>query len=74
MSGSNKDAWTLDNGTWNLVTKKIKEKKKNVYKMFNNAGNEYKMAIKKYMSKIIETEEIPREYTKTTLIQKKGQP
>ena len=77
MSGSNKDAWTLDNGTWNLVTKKIKEKKKNVYKMFNNAGNEYKRAIYKYMSKIIETEEIPREFTKTTLIQlwkKKGQP
>ena len=77
MKGCNKEAWTLDNDTWNIVTKKIKEKKKNVYKMFNNAGNEYKRAIYIYMSKIIETEEIPREFTKTTLIQlwkKKGQP
>ena len=75
MRETNKDAWSLDNETWITVTQKIKEKNKNVYKMFNKAGNEYKRAIYKYMNKIIETEEIPREFTKTTLIQlwkKKG--
>ena len=75
MQEKNKDTWVLNNSTWQIVTQKIKEKDKKVYNMFNRAGSCYKRAIFQYMSKLICLEEIPRAFTKTTLIQlwkKKG--
>ena len=75
MNQNDKDLWELDRNTFKIVTDKIKVKSKNVFNLFNRAGPAYKEAIFQYMAKLIKKEEIPREYSKTTLFQiwkKKG--
>ena len=41
------------------VVDKIKKKGKQVYRLFVKAGTKYNYAVFKYMSKLIETEQIP---------------
>ena len=75
MEQNDKDLWELDRNTFKIVSDKIKANDKNVFKMFNRAGPAYKEAIFKYMAKLIQKEEVPRDFTKTSLFQiwkKKG--
>ena len=77
MNKTDYDAWELDKKTFDIVCKKIKDKNKNMFKSFNNAGNKYKDALYLYMKKIIELENIPSKFWLTELIQiwkKKGSP
>ena len=69
MDKEDKDLWELDSETFKTVTDKIKEKGKNVFNPLNKAGKKYKDAIFKYMAKLLKEEEIPSEYSKTTLFQ-----
>ena len=59
--------WILDQQMFKKVLDKIKKKGKQVYRLFVKAGAKYKEAIFKYMSKLIETEEIPLFFKNTTL-------
>ena len=75
MQKNDKDLWELDRNTYKVVTDKIKTKNKNVFNLFNRAGPAYKDAIFWLMAKLIQKEEVPREYIKTSLFQiwkKKG--
>ena len=75
MQKNDKDLWELDRNTYKIVTDKIKTKNKNVFNLFNRAGPAYKDAIFWLMAKLIQKEEVPREYIKTSLFQiwkKKG--
>ena len=75
MNTENVEEWSLDNVTYNKVLRRIKEKGKKMFDPINKAGNKYKEAIMQYMSKIINTECIPSEFSKTVLIpiwKKKG--
>ena len=75
MEEKNANEWELDQKTYNKVLNRIKEKGKKMFDPLNKAGNKYKEAIRMYMSKIIDKEEIPWEFSKTVLIliwKKKG--
>ena len=75
MQKNDKDLWELDRNTYKAVTDKIKAKNKNVFNLFNRSGPAYKEAIFRLMAKLIQKEEVPREYIKTSLFQiwkKKG--
>ena len=75
MNENDKDLWELDTETYKIVTDRIREKGKNVFNPLNKAGKKYKEAIFKYMTKLLKEEQIPSEYSKTTLFQiwkKKG--
>ena len=71
----NINEWELDKTTYQKVLKRIKEKGKKMFDPLNKAGDMYKEAIRMYMSKIINNETIPWEFSKTVLIpiwKKKG--
>ena len=75
MNETDLDAWTLEKPMFDKVCKKIKLKNKNLYNLFNKAGDEYKNAIFEYMAKMIKTERIPKSFLNTSLTQiwkKKG--
>ena len=75
MEEKNLKEWELDYKTYNKVLNRIKEKGKKMFDPINKAGNKYKEAIRMYMSKIIDNENIPWEFSKTVLIpiwKKKG--
>ena len=75
MQKNDKDLWELDRNTYKAVTDKIKAKNKNVFNLFNISGPAYKEATFRLMAKLIQKEEVPREYIKISLFQiwkKKG--
>ena len=75
MEEDNKGEWELDPGTFYKVLKRIKEKGKKMFDPLNKAGDRYKEAVRAYMSKIIDNETIPTEFSNTVLIpiwKKKG--
>ena len=75
MDKINIEEWELDRKTYQKVLKRIKEKGKKMFDPLNKAGDMYKEAIRMYMSKIIDNETIPLEFSKTVLIpiwKKKG--
>jgi len=75
MNKKDLDAWTLEKTMFDKVCKKIKLKNKNLYNLFNRAGEDYKEAIFEYMAKLIKTESIPKSFLNTSLTQiwkKKG--
>ena len=75
MNKNDLDAWTLEKTMFDKVCKKIKLKNKNLYNLFNRAGEDYKEAIFEYMAKLIKTESIPKSFLNTSLTQiwkKKG--
>ena len=75
MDNENIAEWELDRMTYKKVLKRIKEKGKKMFDPLNKAGDLYKEAIRMYMSKIIDNENIPWEFSKTVLIpiwKKKG--
>ena len=63
------EEWELDRELFTKVDNKIKKKNKNMYKLYNQAGQEYKLAIFEYMKKVIKSEQIPQKYKATTLTQ-----
>ena len=69
------DMWSLDLSFYYKVTKRIKDKNKNMFFLFNKAGPKYKAALFMLMKRFIEKEEIPKAYDLTSLTQiwkKKG--
>ena len=68
MDNENIAEWELDRMTYKKVLKRIKEKGKKMFDPLNKAGDLYKEAIRMYMSKIIDNENIPWEFSKTVLI------
>ena len=69
------DNWTLDFNFYRKVIKRIKDKNKNLFKLFNKAGDTYKAAVFTLMKRFIEKEEVPKAYDHTSLTQiwkKKG--
>ena len=69
------DMWSLDLSFYYKVTKRIKDKNKNMFLLFNKAGPKYKAALFMLMKRFIEKEEIPKAYDLTSLTQiwkKKG--
>ena len=63
------EEWELEYSLFAKVIKKIKDKNKNMYRLFNQVGDDYKKAIFEYMKKVIKEEEIPQKYKATTLTQ-----
>ena len=59
MDNENIAEWELDRMTYKKVLKRIKEKGKKMFDPLNKAGDLYKEAIRMYMSKIIDNENIP---------------
>ena len=75
MENKDINEWKLDRETFKIVVNRIKEKGKKMFDPFNKAGDAFKDAIFHYMSKIIDSEEIPLEFSETRLIpiwKKKG--
>ena len=71
------DDWSLDRLLFEKVLKRIKEKNKKMFYLFNRAGPTYKEAIFLLMKRLIQREEVPKAYDFTTLSQiwkKKGSP
>ena len=69
------DKWILDIPFYYKVIKRIKDKNKNLFLLFNKAGPMYKAAIFMLMKRLIEKEEVPKAYDLTSLTQiwkKKG--
>ena len=69
------DNWNLDINFYSKVIKRIKDKNKNMFKLFNKAGAVYKAAVFTLMKRFIEKEEVPEAYDYTSLTQiwkKKG--
>ena len=69
------DNWTLDFDFYKKVIKRIKDKNKNLFKLFNKSGATYKAAVFTLMKRFIEKEEVPKAYDHTSLTQiwkKKG--
>ena len=69
------DQWMLDMSFYCKVIKRIKDKNKNMFLLFNKAGPMYKAALFMVMKRLIEKEEVPKAYDLTSLTQiwkKKG--
>ena len=65
----------LDISFYHKVIKRIKDKNKNLFLLFNKAGPMSKTAISMLMKRLIEKEEVPKAYDLTSLTQiwkKKG--
>ena len=69
MKKEDQEEWELDYKLFEKVIKKIKDKNKNMYRLFNKAGEDYKKTIFEYMKIVIRKEEIPQRYKATTLTQ-----
>ena len=63
------DNWNLDINFYSKVIKRIKDKNKNMFKLFNKAGAVYKAAVFTLMKRFIEKEEVPEAYDYTSLTQ-----
>ena len=61
------DNWMLDISFYHKVIKRIKDKNKNLFLLFNKAGTMYKAAIFMLMKRLIEKEEVPKAYDLTSL-------
>ena len=75
MNKGDIDSWNLSRELYNRVLKRIKEKGKKMFDLLNKSGESYKEAIYLYMCKIINSENIPFEFSATSLIpiwKKKG--
>ena len=75
MQSADKESWELERGLYNKVLDRIKKKKKNMFGPIINAGEKYQDAISYYMSRTINNEDMPFEFSATSLIpirKKKG--
>ena len=61
--------WELNESTFKKVLNKIKEKNKNLYKLFIKSGDLYKKAIFLYMKRLIKEEKVPYSFKETSLTQ-----
>ena len=68
MKKKDKDSLSLTRDVFDKVLEKIKEKGKKMFNSLNKAGDKYKDAIFKYMKRIFDNEEIPTQFSETTLI------
>ena len=68
MANADKKQWILERGLYNKVLEKIKDKREKMFDPINKAGDKYKDAIFDYMSRIINKEELPFEFSATSLI------
>ena len=69
------DNWSLDRILFEKVSKRIKDKNKKMFRLFNRAGPLYKEAVFTLMKRFIDEEEVPSAYDFTSLTQiwkKKG--
>ena len=69
MEMQNKDEWVLTHEMYEKVTKKIKDKDKKMYELYNKAGDDYKNATYEYMKKLIKSEQVPTAFLDTYLTQ-----
>ena len=56
MENKNTEEWKLSSVIFEKVLKRIRDKRKKMFDPLNKAGNLFKKAVMKYMSKIIDTE------------------
>ena len=68
MRKDDKDSWELSREMFDKVLDKLKEKGKKMFNPLNKAGDKYKDAIFKYMKRIIDEEDVPFQFSETTLI------
>ena len=68
MKKDDKDSWELTRELFDKVLEKLKEKGKKMFNPLNKAGDKYKDAIFKYMKRIIDEEDVPFQFSETTLI------
>ena len=68
MRKDDKDSWELSREMFDKVLEKLKEKGKKMFNPLNKAGDKYKDAIFKYMKRIIDEEDVPFQFSETTLI------
>ena len=61
--------WELKYKMYEKVTKKIKDKNKKMYELYNKAGDSYKVATYEYMKKLIKSEQVPTSFLDTYLTQ-----
>ena len=69
MERQSKDEWELTYKMYEKVTKKIKDKNKKMYELYNKAGVSYKVATYEYMKKLIKSEQVPTSFFDTYLTQ-----
>ena len=69
MKMQDKDEWELTYKMYEKVTKKIKDKNKKMYELYNKAGESYKVATYEYMKKLIKSEQVPTSFLDTYLTQ-----
>ena len=75
MAIDNKDEWELDKGLYRKVLERIKKKGKRMFNLLNKAGEKYKDSVNLYIRKIIKKEQIPFQFSYTSLVpiwKKKG--
>ena len=68
MNKGDIDSLNLSRELYNRVLKRIKEKGKKIFDLLNKSGELYKEAVYLYMCKIINSENIPFEFSATSLI------
>ena len=69
MKMQDKDEWELTYKMYEKVTKKIKDKNKKMYELYNRAGDGYKGVTYEYMKKLIKSEQVPTSFLDTYLTQ-----
>ena len=69
MKMQDKDEWELTYKMYEKVTKKIENKNKKMYELYNKAGDGYKVATYEYMKKLIKSEQVPTSFLDTYLTQ-----
>ena len=69
MQEIDKDDWELTYEMYVKVTKKIKDKNKKMYELYNKSGDGYKAATFEYMKRLIRTEQVPTSFLETYLTQ-----
>ena len=67
MNHNDHDSWELTRDLYDKVLEKLKTKGKKMFDPLNKAGDDYKDAIFKYMRRIINDENIPFQFSETTL-------
>ena len=65
------DNWSLDRILFEKVSKRIKDKNKKMFRLFNRAGPLYKEAVFTLMKRFIDEEEVPSAYDFTSLTQER---
>merc|ERR1711983_356668 len=63
------DEWELTYEMYDKVTRKIRNKNKKMYELYNKAGADYKMVTFDYMKKLIKSEQVPTSFLDTYLTQ-----